>query len=47
MANGSKIIDFTICGPKNYGDVNKNANGELKACKKVKGFTDFGRATCN
>ena len=38
MASGSKIIDFTTCGPKNYGYVTKNANGELKTCKKVKGL---------
>ena len=36
VASGSKIIDFTTCGPKNYGYVTKDARGVLKTSKKVK-----------
>ena len=38
VATGSKIIDFTTCGPKNYGYVTKDARGVLKTSKKVKGL---------
>ena len=38
VASGSKIIDFTTCGPKNYGYVTKDARGVLKTSKKVKGL---------
>ena len=45
LANGptkwqpvKKFIDFTTCGPKNYGYVTKNARGMLKTSKKVKGL---------
>ena len=38
VASGSKIIDFTTCGPKNYGYVTKDAKGVLKTSRKVKGL---------
>ena len=38
VLSGSKIIDFTTCGPKNYGYVTKDAGGVLKTSKKVKGL---------
>ena len=38
MASGSKIIDFTTRGPKNYGYVTKDARGMLKTSKMVKGL---------
>ena len=38
VTSGAKIIDFTTCGPKNYGYVTKDANGVLKTSKKVKGL---------
>ena len=38
VVSGSKIIDFTACGPKNYGYVTKDTRGVLKTSKKVKGL---------
>ena len=38
VASSSKIIDFTTCGPNNYGYVTKDARGALKTSKKLKGL---------
>jgi G:T-mismatch repair DNA endonuclease (very short patch repair protein) len=39
IATGSRITDFTTCGPKNYCYLTENALGETKALMKVKGLS--------
>ena len=38
VVSSFNIIDFTTCGPKNYGYVTKDARGMLKTSRKVKGL---------
>ena len=41
VASGSKIIDFTTCGPKNYGYVTRDVYGVLKTSRKGLHLTDL------